>query len=105
MINLTPDARVHFKAMLDKNSNAIYIGVKKTGCSGLSYVLELAIAPRDDCDEYIIDDLKIIINKEHLPYLNNLTINYIKDTFGGHIKFINPNSKGECGCGESFTTS
>ena len=105
MINLTTNAQQHFATMLQENSNAlgIHIGLKQAGCSGLAYVLDLAAAMPDNAKQYTIDSVNIIIADIDLENLNNLTVDYVTDKMGGHIKFLNPNSTGECGCGESFS--
>ena len=105
MINLTANAKEHFATMLQENSNAlgINIGLKQAGCTGLAYVLDLATTMPDNAKQYSIDSVNIIIANKDLKNLNNLTVDYVVDAMGGHIKFSNPNSNGECGCGESFS--
>jgi iron-sulfur cluster assembly protein len=78
------------------------LGIKTTGCSGLAYVLEFVDDLNDDDKVFDIDDVKIIIDGKSLVYLNGIELDFVKEGLNEGFKFINPNAKGECGCGESF---
>lgn len=81
----------------------IRLGVKTTGCSGYAYVLEYA-DKYDEADSVTdIDDFKIVIDAKSMPYLTGIHVDYVKQGLNEGFTFTNPNSKGECGCGESFT--
>jgi len=43
-----------------------------------------------------------VVAKEHLSFLNGLTLDFQRDGLNEAFKFRNPNVTGECGCGESF---
>lgn len=79
------------------------MGVKKSGCSGYAYTMDYA----DDvaADEQVFDNhgAKLIVKTDHLPMLDGLTLDFQKQGLNESFKFLNPNVKGECGCGESFT--
>lgn len=81
----------------------IRLGVKTTGCSGLAYTLEFV----DELDEY--DNVyeqngtTIVIDNKSLQYLEGIQVDYVKQGLNEGFEFKNPNSAGECGCGESFT--
>ena len=47
--------------------------------------------------------IKIVINKKSLKYLDGTELDYTKEGLNEGFKFVNPNVKDECGCGESFT--
>ncbi|MBW0454287.1 MAG: iron-sulfur cluster assembly accessory protein [Candidatus Kinetoplastibacterium crithidii] len=104
-ILLTNHAALRVSDLLSQRKSGIglRIKVKTTGCSGLSYKLEYV-------DEYSLEDLvfesfgvKIFIKQDHLVYLDGTEIDYVKEGFKEGFKFINPNEKARCGCGESFT--
>ncbi|MDF1757824.1 MAG: iron-sulfur cluster assembly accessory protein [Legionellaceae bacterium] len=88
----------------EQNQRGLRLSVKKTGCSGLSYVMDYVAEPPD---EDIILNLEnnyfISVDKKSYPYIRGVTLDYVKQ--GVHYKFIfkNPNQTGQCGCGESFT--
>jgi iron-sulfur cluster assembly protein len=80
----------------------IRLGVRTTGCSGLSYVLEFV----DDLDStdtvFESGDVKLIIDPKSLMYLDGTELDFVKEGLNEGFQFNNPNVKDECGCGESF---
>lgn len=80
----------------------IRIGVKTTGCSGLAYVLEYVDAIKSGDNIEIFDGYSVIVNKKDEPYLQGLTVDYVKKGLNEGFEFINPNERDRCGCGESF---
>ena len=105
MLNVTPSAVNHIKEMISsrgKNTLGIKVGINTKGCSGLSYTMEF-VDQIDDGDEMIvIDDVKIFIDKKASLFLIGTEMDYEKGELEAGFKFINPNEKGRCGCGESF---
>jgi len=104
MIILTDTARGKIKNSLDKRKKGlgIKIGVRTTGCSGLAYVLEY-IDQLIEGDESIQDDnFIVVINQKHIPYLQGITVDYVRTGLNEGFEFKNPNERDRCGCGESF---
>jgi len=82
------------------------LSVKKTGCSGLSYVLDYVEAPiADDLVFPITPEHAICVEKASYPYLKGLEMDYAKQGLNAKFVFQNPNQSGQCGCGESFTVN
>ena len=81
----------------------IRVGVKTTGCSGLAYVLEYADEVTEFDQVFVDNNATIVIDGKSIPYLSGLTVDYVKRGLNEGFEFVNPNSAGECGCGESFT--
>lgn len=79
------------------------LGVKTTGCSGLAYKLEFVDIKNPDDVEFESNGIKIIVDKKSLQYLDGTELDYSKEGLQEGFKFVNPNVKDECGCGESFT--
>ncbi len=79
------------------------LGVKKTGCSGFAYVVDMAdhITKADRLLEN--RGIKIVVNTEHLPLLEGTEIDFVRQGLSNSFRFRNPNVSGECGCGESFS--
>ena len=104
-ITLTDRAAEHVKGYLDKRGKGIglRLAVRTTGCSGLAYVLEFAdeIAANDEVFED--NDVKVVIDKKRLVYLEGTELDFAKEGLNEGFRFKNPNVKDECGCGESFT--
>lgn len=105
MIHLTENAAQHIRDFLANRGKGegIRVGVKTSGCSGLAYVLEFVddINPHDETFEHF--GVKIFVDPKSLVYLNGLEMDYVKNGLNEGFEFNNPNKKGECGCGESFT--
>ena len=103
-ITLTPSAAKHVRQYLDKRGKGIglRLGVRTTGCSGLAYVLEFAdeVAANDEVFED--DDIKVIVDRKSLVYLDGTELDFGKEGLNEGFRFNNPNIKDECGCGESF---
>ncbi|UNU73019.1 iron-sulfur cluster assembly protein IscA [Moraxella nasovis] len=105
MIELTKSAGTHVRNFLDNRGHGegIRVGVRTAGCSGLQYVLEFVddIDPNDE--HYESEGVSIFIDPKSKVYLQGLKMDYVKEGLNEGFKFTNPNQKGECGCGESFT--
>lgn len=48
--------------------------------------------------------LRILIEPNALMHIVGTRMDYVEDRLKSEFVFQNPNAKGECGCGESFTT-
>ncbi|MFC6277378.1 iron-sulfur cluster assembly protein IscA [Psittacicella hinzii] len=103
-ITLSDTAASRVKAFLDNRGHGIglRVGVKTSGCSGMSYVLEFV-------DELNVDDVTfedkgvtVVVDKKSLVYLDGTQLDYVKEGLNEGFKYLNPNIKDECGCGESF---
>ncbi len=103
---LTPAAEARI-ARLMAQAPAGTIGVKlstpRRGCSGLAYSV-------DYVSEAVAFDERIetpggtfFIDGGSVLYLVGSTMDWVEDDFAAGFTFVNPNAKGACGCGESFT--
>jgi len=104
-ISLTPAAAQHVQNYLSTRGKGegIRVGVKTTGCSGLAYVLEYVDEVRSEDAVFESEGVKVFIDPKSLVYLDGTQMDFIKEGLNEGFKFQNPNSKAECGCGESFT--
>jgi len=88
---------------------ALRVGIRGGGCSGFSYVIEFhdgETKARDvvyDRKATTGEDVRIIVDKKSLLYLNGSTFDWEKTLMRQGFKFMNPNEKSSCGCGTSFT--
>ena len=104
-IRLTASAAARARHYLSYHVHGVglRLAVKKTGCSGLMYVVELADEVTAE-DEVIEDrDVQIVVSRVHLPLFHGTEVDFVRDGLNENFVFRNPNVKGECGCGESFT--
>ncbi|MDI1295988.1 MAG: iron-sulfur cluster assembly accessory protein [bacterium] len=103
---LTPSAEARI-ADLMAQAPAGAIGVKlstpKRGCSGLAYSVDY-VTDEAKFDEKIETPGGVLyIDGGSVLYLIGSTMNWVEDDFTAGFTFANPNAKGSCGCGESFT--
>ena len=105
-VQVTEAAKTFLKAKLTGPEQVIGLGVKKSGCAELSYVLSVLESPQGSELVFQDGDFAVYMKPQDLPYLQGIELDVHDD--GGlsqYIKFNNPNAKGECGCGESFSLS
>ncbi len=104
-ITVTENAVRQIQKQLQKRGSGIglRLGVKASGCSGYAYVLEYA--DEIAADDIVFDqhDVKVLVKPDDLDKLNGIELDYAKEGFNEAFKFNNPNVKGMCGCGESFS--
>ena len=81
----------------------IRVGLKTSGCSGMSYMLEFVDEVNDEDVVFEDQGVKVIIDKKSLVYLDGTELDYAKEGLNEGFKFNNPNEKNRCGCGESFS--
>lgn len=107
-IQFSEAAIVHLLSYLKKNTanKGVRLSVKKTGCSGLSYVIDYVSEPSaSDMEMALSEHYKVWIDKTSYPYLKDMQVDYVKQGLNYKFIFNNPNQTGQCGCGESFTVA
>lgn len=102
-ITLTEDAAQRVKTFVDRSRGAgLRLGVRKTGCSGWAYVVDIADAVGPEDRVFEDRGVKVIVNSDSLGFLDGTEVDFRKEGLNETFKFNNPNVKDECGCGESF---
>ena len=81
----------------------IRLGVRTTGCSGLSYVVEFVDEVDTHDTVFVSNGINIVVDPKSLVYLIGTELDYAKEGLNEGFTFNNPNVSAECGCGESFT--
>ncbi len=103
-ITMTEAAAGQVKKFLDSRGKGVglRLGVRTSGCSGMSYLLEFAdeLAPEDEVFE--AHGVKVIVDSKSLIYLDGTELDYTREGLNEGFRFNNPNVKAACGCGESF---
>ncbi|MGC1952872.1 MAG: iron-sulfur cluster assembly accessory protein [Gammaproteobacteria bacterium] len=103
-ITLTVNAAERVKRFLNESGSTVGLrfGVKRTGCSGMAYVVDLArsIEPGDEVYESM--GVKIVVDRESLSFVEGTEIDFSGEPMSESFRFSNPRQKTQCGCGESF---
>lgn len=104
-IQLTPAARQRMQNFLAANAQAagVRFGVRKTGCSGYTYTVDIADVINADDSVIERDGIKLVVDAKSLPLVDGTEIDFARQGLNTAFVFRNPNVTGECGCGESFT--
>jgi iron-sulfur cluster assembly protein len=104
-ISLTSSAATRVRSYLAKRGRGVglRLGVRRSGCNGWAYTIDYADAVQPD--DVVFDEagVKVIVSAESLDLIDGTEVDFVKDGLNEAFKFRNPNVKGECGCGESFS--
>jgi len=108
MILLTDAASTYIKKMLETNQRAGFrLSIKKTGCSGYSYLPEMieTVNATDTVFE-TSNGVMVYLDTKWLHLLQGLHVDYQEEERSGlkqkRLIFTNPKESSRCGCGESF---
>jgi iron-sulfur cluster assembly protein len=104
-IQITPAARQRMQSFLAAKPEAagVRFGVRKTGCSGYAYVVEIADQVGEGDRVIEQDGVKLVVDRKSVPFVDGTEIDFARQGLNAAFVFRNPNVTGECGCGESFT--
>ena len=103
-VTLTVAAARHVTRYMIKRGKGVGVrlGVKTTGCSGLAYKLEYAdeIAAGD----VVFEDngITVLVDPKSMAYVDGTQLDFVREGLNEGFKFLNPNERDRCGCGESF---
>ncbi|SCZ85917.1 HesB/IscA family protein [Nitrosomonas mobilis] len=104
-ITLTERAADQIRRQLIKRGKglALRLGVKKSGCSGFSYLFDFADEIQETDELFESNDAKIVVNRTDLSIFEDAEIDFVQEGLNSMFKFRNPNIDSTCGCGESFS--
>ncbi len=105
-ITLTPAAEQRIADLMARapaNAIGVKLSTPRRGCSGLAYSVDYVIA-EDTFDEKIVTPGgTLYVDGGSILYLIGSVMDWTENDFAAGFTFANPNAKGACGCGESFT--
>jgi iron-sulfur cluster assembly accessory protein len=106
MFEVTAKAATEIKRLLEAENitNAVLrVRVVPGGCSGFSYEMGFDDVTEETDSIIETDGIKVAIDEWSLPYLQGAVLDYADGLHGTGFSLKNPNAKGSCGCGSSFT--
>jgi len=103
-VTLTEKAAKHVTRYLEMRGKGqgLRFGVRTTGCSGLAYKLEYVDDPSPEDQIFESHGVRVFVDPKSLPYIDGTELDFGREGLNEGFKFNNPNSRDECGCGESF---
>ncbi len=105
MINLTNIAKASLASLLERKnadtSTGLRLAVKKGGCAGLQYSMEVESKVAGDLIAGD-DQARVFVAQDAAEYLEGMTLDYSISLADSGFKIINPNAARSCGCGTSF---
>ena len=105
-ITLTPAAEARVAELMGKAPEGA-IGVKlstpRRGCSGLAYSVDYVTEENKFDEKIVTHGGTFYVDGASVLYLVGSVMDWVEDDFAAGFVFQNPNAKGACGCGESFT--
>jgi iron-sulfur cluster assembly protein len=106
-VTLTSSAVERVRQYLAETPGGIGLrfGVRKSGCSGWAYLIEIATDERADEQVFEQEGVALRIDRASLAQVDGSVIDFVRDGLNQQFVFRNPRVTAECGCGESFTTN
>jgi iron-sulfur cluster assembly protein len=104
-IQLTEQAAARIREQLAKRGQGLglRLGVKASGCSGYSYTIDYADQIAEEDRVFESHGARVVVDPRSLPVLDGTTLDFKREGLNQMFRFLNPNVKDECGCGESFS--
>jgi len=104
-ISLTESAADRVKSFLAARGAGVglRLSVRKTGCSGFAYVVNYAESQQPGDTVFEDRGVRVFVDSASLDLLDGTIVDFVKQGLNEAFRFRNPNVKGECGCGESFS--
>ena len=110
-ILITNDAIEQISNLLKNQTekNALRVGVRSGGCSGMSYTMDFIGGDEINVDDKVYDyslnseqSFQVVCDPKSLLYIYGMQLDFSKELIGGGFNFDNPNASQTCGCGSSF---
>jgi iron-sulfur cluster assembly protein len=97
-------AEIHrMQTVRDRPDSKFRVSFGSGGCEKFYYCVDLAEDSIAETDKvYEVDGISVLIDGQHLAYLEHLKLDYSEDLMGGGFRFENPLATSVCGCGNSF---
>jgi iron-sulfur cluster assembly protein len=90
-------------ARADKPVAGVRLGVKKGGCAGMTYTMDVADAVAKGDEVVDTNGVRVLIDPAAVLFLFGTEMDFTVDKLSARFVFRNPNETSACGCGESVT--
>ena len=103
---LTPNAEARIAELMagaPEGAIGVKLSTPRRGCSGLAYSVDYVTEEARFDEKIETPGGTFYIDGGSVLYLVGSTMDWVEDDFTAGFVFNNPNAKGSCGCGESFT--
>ncbi|QPC87652.1 Fe-S cluster assembly scaffold SufA [Mesorhizobium sp. NBSH29] len=103
VITMTDRAAARVREIMATRDNAqgIRLGIKKGGCAGMEYTVDLVTEAKAGDDHIEHDDAHVYVAPEAALFLLGTQMDFEQTTLRTGFTFHNPNQSSACGCGES----
>jgi len=103
VLTLTDRAVVRVREIMQTNASArgILVGVKKGGCAGMEYTVDLVVEELPGADVVKRDGARVFVAREAVLFLLGTEMDFEITALRTGFVFRNPNQTSACGCGES----
>jgi len=105
-LTLTPAAEARIAELLARAPTpvaGVRLSTPRRGCSGLAYSIDYAAEAKPGDEAIETPAGTLFVDGASLLYLIGSVMDWREDDFAAGFTFQNPNARGQCGCGESFT--
>jgi iron-sulfur cluster assembly protein len=105
-VTLTPGAEARIADLMARapdDAIGVRLSTPRRGCSGLAYSVDYISVEQAFDEKIVTPGGTFYIDGASVLYLIGSTMDWVEDDFAAGFVFTNPNAKGACGCGESFT--
>ena len=104
-ITLTQSAADRVRHFIAERGHGVglRLGVRKTGCSGFAYVVNYADEVKASDRVFTSQGVQVLVDADSLALIDGTEIDFVRHGLNEAFRFRNPNVRGECGCGESFS--
>jgi len=104
LVRLTELAGMQAEKLMLREEQGEFLRIRITGggCNGLSYKLKFVSSAKKGDILVESSGMSVLVDSKTALYLRGTTLDFSDNLVGGGFKFMNPNAKASCSCGESF---
>lgn len=105
-LNVTPGAANRISALVDADGRAaahFRLSVEGGGCGGFQYAMSISDERLPDDHSFPAGSAEVRVDDMSGPFLNGSTLDWVSEIAGDRFEVKNPNARGSCGCGSSFS--